>query len=116
MKTQEACIIVLKAHKFDGLLQDWLFASTKEERLKARKIYCSVRSCGGERATMKKIQLEVETAIQKAFYTIENKTTDVISYHAIDTSKLTLRDWMINHLDMSCDYETFEGYKEREVV
>ncbi len=110
MKRREACIIVLKNHNLDGLLKNWLFASSKEEALKARKTYCSVRGVGGERATVNKIKDEVERAIQKTFYTLHNLTTDEVSYHAVNTYKESLRTWMINHLDMSCEYDPTEGY------
>jgi len=112
MTRQEACVIVLKNHKFDGLLKDWLFASSKEEMIKARDSFCSIRACGGKASTMNRIKEELETAQAKSFYTLENTTTKQVTYHAIDLTKLSLRDWMINTLDMSCEYIPHEGYKK----
>ena len=110
MKIREASILVLKAHKFDKLLESWLFAKDKESMIKARNIFCSVRVCGGKTNTMNRIKQELADMQKKSFYTIYNTTTKVVSYHGIDEDKETLRDWMINHLDMSCDYETHKGY------
>ena len=110
MKQIEASILVLKAHKFDGLLKDWLFAKDKESMLKARDIFCSIRSCGGKGATINRIKKEIEKYQAISFYTIHNTTTGEITYHGIDETKLTLRDWMINTLDLSCEYEPHKGY------
>ncbi len=112
MTRQEASVIVLKNHKFDGLLKAWLFASSKDEMIKARDHFCSVRSCGGKANTINRIKTELETAQQKEFITLENTTTGEVTYHAVDTSKLSVRDWMINTLDLSCEYIPHNGYKK----
>jgi len=116
MTKKEAMIIVWKKHNFDGLMRDWVFAKDQESMLKARKTYLSVRGVGGDRATLEGIRKQLEEAQQKSFYTIHNITTGEITYHAIDENTLSLRDWMINHLDMSCEYEPHTGYVTREDI
>ena len=112
MTRQETFIIVLKEHKFDRLLKNWFFAKNKEDLIKARETFCSVRACGGNGGTIERIKEQLATAQAKTFYTIHNTTTDEVTYHAIDEYTITLRDWMINHLDLSNEYIPYVGYKD----
>ncbi len=110
MTEKMARIIVWKQHDFDGYLKDWFFAKTKEDIIKARKSYYSVRGVGDN---LKGIMKQLETAKAKDFYTIKNETTGEITYHAV-CPQLTLRHYMINNFDLSCEYTPLEGYHKAD--
>ena len=106
MTQKEAMVIVWKSRRFDSLLNDWFFASSKEDMVKACKLYKSIRG----QSAFENIRRDLIENLEKAFYTIVNTRTKEVSYYAIDTEKLSLRHWMINHLDVSDVYDTYEGY------